>query len=145
MLKLMSSNALFLGAPWFVAIFQLPQKFQFVNGISPLGAGIRLMPFTFAAPIGSMISAIIAGKLKVPPIYIVIFASMLQVIGFVLLSTLPASSRIIAAQYGYEVIAGFGCGINISTLVLMTPFSVQKQDNGEILLYLPIFFRAAWS
>lgn len=92
------------------------------------------MPFTFAAPIGSIIAAVIAGKLKVPPIYIVIFASMLQVIGFVLLSTLPASPRLVAAQYGYEVIAGFGCGINISTLVLMTPFSVQKRDNGEISL-----------
>lgn len=79
-----------------------------------------------------MSSAIIAGKFKVPPIYLVIFASILQVIGFVLLSTVPASAKLVPAQYGYEVIAGFGCGINVSTLILMTPFSVQKRDNGEI-------------
>jgi hypothetical protein len=124
-------NALFLGAPWFVAIFQLPQKLQIVNGVSPLQAGIRLMPFTFAAPVGSMVSALIAGKMKIPPIYIVLFASVLQVIGFSLLSTLPASSELLPAQSGYEVIAGFGSGINISLLMLMTPFSVKSKDKGQ--------------
>ena len=93
------------------------------------------MPFTFAAPLGSMLSALIAGKFKVPPLYIVIVASILQVIGFVLLSTLPASAKLIPAQYGYEIIAGFGCGINISLLVLMTPFSVEEQDNGEFFYF----------
>ena len=132
-------NALFLGAPWFVSIFQLPQKFQVVNGASPLGAGIRLMPFTFAAPIGSVISSLIAGKLKVPPIYLVVFASILQVVGFALLSTLPASPQVIPAQYGYEIIAGFGCGINISLLILMTPFSVESQDKGALLTLLQRF------
>lgn len=101
-----------------------------MNGLSPLNAGIRLMPFTFAAPVGSVISAMVAGKIKLPPIYIVIFASILQVIGFVLLSTLPASSRLDHAQYGYEIIAGFGCGVNISLLLLMTPFTVEPRDKG---------------
>lgn len=73
----------------------------------------------------------IAGKLKVPPIYLVLIASTLQVIGFTLLSTLPTSGDfILHAQYGYEVIAGFGVGVNISTLMLMTPFSVEKRDQG---------------
>ena len=88
------------------------------------------MPFTFAAPIGSAVSSIVIGKAKVPPIYAVLFASVIQVVGFSLLSTLPASSELIPAQYGYEVIAGFGCGINISTLVLMTPFCVEPRDKG---------------
>ncbi len=124
------SNAFFLGAPFNVAIFSIPQRFQIVNGTSPLGAGIRLLPFTCATPIGSIISSMIAGKAKVPPIYLVIAASCLQVVGFSLLSTLPVVKHISTAQYGYEVIAGFGVGINISTLVLMTPFSVQKRDQG---------------
>ena len=73
----------------------------------------------------------LASKIKVPPIYLVIAASLLQVVGFSLLSILPVSKTISAAQYGYEVIAGFGVGVNISTLVLMTPYSVQKRDQGE--------------
>lgn len=101
------------------------------------------MPFTFAAPIGSIVSALIAGKMKVPPIYIVIFASMLQVVEFVLLTTLPASSKLLANQYDYKIIAGFGCGINISLLVLMTPFSVKTQDNDKFCLSSNISWRDA--
>ncbi len=94
-------------------------------------AGVRLLPFSVASPIGSIASSLIAGKLKIPPIYLVIGASSLQVIGFALLSTLPATSDTLTAQYGYEAIAGFGCGVNISLLMLMTPFSIEKRDQGK--------------
>ncbi|KAL9035080.1 MAG: hypothetical protein Q9214_006754 [Letrouitia sp. 1 TL-2023] len=125
--------AFFLGAPFFVAVFQIPQRSQIVNGVAPLMAGVRLLPFSIASPIGSIVSSEIAGKIKIPPIYLVIGASSLQVIGFALLSTLPVSTATSKAQYGYEVIAGFGCGVNISTLMLMTPFSVEKRDQGKWL------------
>ena len=130
-------NAIFPGGPWFASIFQLPQRFQIVYGTSPLGAGIRLMPFTFAAPLGSAASALIAGKLKVPPIYLVMCASALHVIGFVMLSTLSFTPNVTAAHYGYEVVAGLGCGINISLLILMTPFSIEKRDQGMLVSYFP--------
>lgn len=89
------------------------------------------MPFTFSAPVGSVVSAIVAKKARVPLIYIILFASSLQVIGFVLLSTLPTTTELVAAQTGYEIIAGFGCGINISLLVLIIPFAVKSSDKGE--------------
>lgn len=129
-------NALFLGGPFFVAIFQLPQRSQIVANVSPLMAGVRLLPFTVSAPLGSIVASIVAGKAKIPPIYLVIGASSLQVIGFTLLSTLPITNRTSQAQYGYEVIAGFGCGVNISTLMLMTPFSVEKRDQGTYVARL---------
>lgn len=125
-------NAIFLGAPWFVTIFQLPQRLQVVNGTSPLAAGIRFIPFTLAAPLGSVAAPTIAKVGKVPPIYLVVFASVIQVIGFALLSTLPTSQSIAPAQYGYEILAGFGCGINITLLILMTPFSVEERDKGTL-------------
>ncbi|ROW15682.1 hypothetical protein VPNG_02121 [Cytospora leucostoma] len=126
-------SAVFLGGPWFCAIFQLPQRFQIVNSLSPLEAGVRLIPFTLAAPIGSIVSAALAKTAKIPPIYLVIFAAVLQVIGFALLSTLPKTHHVAAAQYGYQIIAGFGCGINISLLLVMMPFRVQERDKGESL------------
>lgn len=115
-----------------MTIFQLPQRFIVVDQVSTLNAGIRLIPFTLASPFGSAISAAVAGKAKIPPIHIVIFASALQVVGFALLSTLPTSSVTTNAQYGYQVIAGFGVGINISTLVIMTPYMVEPRDKGEL-------------
>ena len=112
-----------------MTIFQLPQKFQLVHGTSALQAGIRLMPFTFAAPIGSIISSIIS-KLKVPVIYLVLSSAIFQMIGFSLLATLPESSHIPPRMYGYQVIAGFGCGMNISNLILIVPFTVEFRDKG---------------
>ncbi|TVY80405.1 MFS thioclapurine efflux transporter tcpA [Lachnellula suecica] len=129
----MIGNAFFLGGPWFVTVFQLPQRFQVVNDVSPLQAGIRLVPFTLACPLGSIISAVAAGKYKVPPIYMVIFASVMQIIGFSLISTLPTTAHTRAAEYGYQIIAGFGVGINISLLIMMTPFCVEARDKSVAL------------
>ena len=122
-------NALFLGAPFNVVIFLIPQRFQVVNGTSPLGAGTRLLPFTCACPIGSIAASILSKK-KVPPIYLVIAGSCLQVLGFALLSTAPTAMHMSRAQYGYQSIAGTGVGINIITLILMAPFCVEKRDRG---------------
>ena len=122
---------MFLGGPWFVSVFQLPQKFQIVHGSSGLRAGIQTMPFTFAAPLGSAFSSMAAGKLRIPVVYVVLCAGVLQVIGYALLASLPASTKIVAREYGYQVIAGFGCGINISTLLLIVPFVVEGRDKGE--------------
>ncbi|KAK9413398.1 putative Major facilitator superfamily (MFS) profile domain-containing protein [Seiridium unicorne] len=127
-------NAFFLGSAWFCTIFQLPQRMQIVNGISPVQAGLQFIPFTLAAPLGSVIAPTIAKMTKIPPIYLVLFAALCQVIGLALISTLPNSRAIIKAQYGYEIIAGFGCGINITLLVLMTPFCVQERDKGMSFL-----------
>ncbi|KAM0308687.1 hypothetical protein ACHAO8_009778 [Botrytis cinerea] len=137
----MTLNALFLGGPWFVTIFQLPQRFQVVDGISALDAGFKLIPFTVLAPVGSVISAVLAGKVKVPPIYLVLIASCIQVIGFALLSTLPIAAAVSSAQYGYQVIAGFGVGINISTLILMTPYSVADPRDKSVALGCVTQFR----
>ncbi|KAG9201297.1 hypothetical protein G6514_005845 [Epicoccum nigrum] len=125
----MTINALSLGAVWITGVFQLPQRFQIVHGLSPIAAGVRVMAYTGAAPISSIITAIIAKK-GVPPIYLVLGASCLQIVGFSLLGSLPPATAISKAQYGYQVIAGFGCGTNISLLTLMTPFSVSEQDNA---------------
>jgi hypothetical protein len=121
----------FLGGPFSVAIFQIPQRYQVVNGATPLMAGVRLLPFTFACPIASILSAMIAGKTKVPVLYMVIVAACLQIVGFGLLTTLPTTREISKAQYGYQVLAGLGTGVNISTLQMMVPYSVPKKDQGE--------------
>jgi hypothetical protein len=89
------------------------------------------MPFTFMAPFGSAIVSTVAGKLKVPVVYIVIVSGVLQTLGFGLLASLPTATEIPARIYGFQIIAGFGCGINISTLLLLVPFVVETRDKGE--------------
>ncbi|KAF2468805.1 uncharacterized protein BDR25DRAFT_230526 [Lindgomyces ingoldianus] len=65
----------FFGGTWFVVVFHLPQMVQIAHGTSALQAGVRPMPFTFAALIGSIVTSTLAGKRKVPPVYILIAAA----------------------------------------------------------------------
>jgi hypothetical protein len=127
-------NGLFLGGPWFVAVFQLPQRFQLIYGSSGTMAGVQTMPFTFAAPVGTAIASVLIGKFKVPVLFVVLLSGILQTIGFSLMATLPTDGNVPARIYGFQVIAGFGCGINISTLILLVPFVVQSRDKGQLNL-----------
>ena len=116
------------GAPFTVAVIQIPLKFQAVYGLSPLGAGIRLLPFAISSPIGSGVAAALAGRAKVPPVHILLGGSAVQIVGFTLLSVNPTTQNLDHAQYGYEAIAGFAVGVNLACLILLTPFSVEKRD-----------------
>lgn len=74
----------------------------------------------------------VAGKVKIPPIFLIMIGSGLQIVGFALLSTLTISEVVPASQYGFQVIAGFGVGINLSTLLLITPDSISEPaDKGN--------------
>ncbi|KAI1264505.1 putative efflux pump antibiotic resistance protein [Xylariaceae sp. FL1019] len=119
-----------LGGPMTVTNFQLPQRFQLVNHLSALDAGVRVVPFGGAIPIGTILAANILNKTKTPPIFIVLAGAVLQVIGFALMATLPYTPYIPAKMYGFQILAGFGAGANYQTLYLMIPFVVQPRDRA---------------
>lgn len=77
-----------------------------------------------------MVVTAIAGKFKIPPLYLVIFASICQTVGFGLLATVPVTEKILVSQYGYQALAAFGCGANMTLLTIMTPYVVTKKDAG---------------
>lgn len=113
-------------------MFIIPQRFQLVYGTSGLNAGVRLIPFTITIPFGAILASILAGKLKIPALYIVISGSILQIIGFSLLGTLPSTLEIPARIYGGEFIAGLGGGINFALLFVMIPFVNESRDRGML-------------
>ncbi|TGJ78863.1 hypothetical protein E0Z10_g9909 [Xylaria hypoxylon] len=120
----------FLGGPFVISVYQLPQRFQLVNGLSGLDAGVRLIPFTFASPVGTGFAATISGRLKIPPIWIILVGAVLQVIGFALLGTLPITTDLLPRTYGFEIIAGFGCGMNLALLFVIVPQVSEKRDRA---------------
>jgi hypothetical protein len=122
-----TSQAFLLGVPFTVLVIDLPQRFQAVNGLSALSAGVRLLPYAILAPIGSLVSNIIFTRRRAPLLLLCAGAS-LQLLGLVLLATLPVTISVPASQYGFEAIAGFGVGITFGTLVIITPSSVEPRD-----------------
>lgn len=121
----------FVGFPYNVVVISLPQRLQTVSGMSPIGAGIRLMPYTFSGSLAALAANITAGKTKMPLIYMFLFGALLQVLGLGLLSRLPTNNPVPAAMYGYEILTGVGFGVTFAILMLGTPFVVEKRDLGE--------------
>jgi len=122
-----------VGVPFNVVTIALPQRFQAVSRVSPLGSGIRLIPYSTVAAMFSALANIASSRGKVPPIYLLLFGGVLHVIGLALLSTLPQTTHFPAAGYGYEALAGAGVGITFGILILITPFMVETRDIGKFI------------
>ncbi|KAI1402311.1 major facilitator superfamily domain-containing protein [Hypoxylon fuscum] len=123
-------SILLIGGPQVVSIFQLPQRFQLVHGLSGVEAGVRVIPFTITATFGIMVSSTVASKFKIAPVYIALVGSCISVVGFALLGTLPFSEDIPPQIYGYEILAGFGWGTNWAVLFIMVPFVISGRDKA---------------
>ncbi|KAI1740696.1 putative multidrug resistance protein fnx1 [Xylaria scruposa] len=123
-------NFILLGGPTVICMFILPQRFQLVYGTSGLDAGVRLIPFSAVIPIGSIFASVLGGKHKVPPVYLLLLGSALQILGFALIGTLPSTLEIPSRIYGFQIIAGWGCGINFSLLFILIPLINEKRDGA---------------
>ena len=125
------SNSFLSGVCLTVLVIQLPQRFQSVNGTSPLGAGVHVLPYTMFSPLGSIIAAQLMSKYKVPPAGLLALGGIFQTVGIVLLSTLSQTKNIQPAQYGYQILAGLGNGISVAITTLLIPPAVEKRDLGK--------------
>lgn len=126
-------SLLFLGGPIIVTYFSLPERFQLVYSLSGLDAGVRLIPFALIVPFGTGVATAVARRFRIPAIFILLIGSCLQVTGFALLGTLPRSIDIPHQIYGFEILAGFGCGMNFTPLFLIIPQTVDPRDKGKLV------------
>lgn len=120
-----------------VTNLQIPQRFQLVSGLSSLDAGVRLIPFGVGLSAGTILSANVAKRFKVPAVYCVIVGALLQIVGYALLGSSGSYIDIPPAVYAYLVIAGLGCGISFQILILTVPAVAEKRDHGKS----PLAFR----
>lgn len=119
-------------------LINLPQRFQAVDGATPFEAGLRLLPLLLASPVATAVTGQLASKFNVPPFYLLLFATSLQVLGIGLSSSVRFTSG--NEMFGYEVIMGFGFGMGLVSLIIYTPMVVDRADMGTCrtpLLYLP--------
>ena len=67
----------FTGFPFMVVIVNLPQRFQAIDVVSPLFAGIYLLPLLLCSPLASGLSGYLVSNLKIPPFYLIVTGSIL--------------------------------------------------------------------
>ena len=125
-------NAFFAGFPFTSLVVNIPQRFQAVNGSTPTRAGISLLPLLLMTPFASGLSGYLVSnqKLRVPPLYLVLLGSCLQLIGVGLDSSISTDvgAGIQKVQYAYEVLMGLGFGLVLSSLLTFIPLVVEKKD-----------------
>lgn len=101
-----------------------------VNGLSPLAAAVRLLSFGAFVPTGSAVAGALMGRPKIPPCWIVLFGSILQLFGTIFLSRIGTSYQVEATQYGCQILIGTGVGFVNAGLILLVPYAMQKRDLG---------------
>ncbi|CAG8253813.1 unnamed protein product [Penicillium salamii] len=117
------------GCPWNVVIVYLAQRFQLLNQLSPLEAGIRIIPYTAVATVMTIITCLMSRKARIPVIYFALSGSILHTVGNLLLSSqVQQASSFFTAGYGYQAMAGAGVGISLGILTLATPYVVETKD-----------------
>ncbi|KAI0899079.1 major facilitator superfamily domain-containing protein [Annulohypoxylon nitens] len=121
-------GAFLVGAPMTISSIQLPQRYQLVNESSPLGAGVKFLAYGVPFPVGVVITSVLAGKFRLPFVYIICLGTVLQIVGFALLSTTPSTVDAWPGQFGYSVIAGLGTGITGGLYNFLNPLSIDKKE-----------------
>ncbi|HET9288574.1 MAG TPA: DHA2 family efflux MFS transporter permease subunit [Gaiella sp.] len=113
----------------FGSIFLLAQFFQTVQGYSPLGAGLRILPWTlapmFIAPIAGALSDRISPKLIIGT-GLSLQAVALAWIGLVSTPTVPYSSLIVPF-----VVAGVGMALFFAPVANVVLSAVRPHEEGQ--------------
>ncbi|KAI0165367.1 major facilitator superfamily domain-containing protein [Hypoxylon sp. FL1284] len=106
----------------------LPFRAQTVLGSAPLDAGIKLLPFALAMPVGYVVVASLTKRIRTPSLYYGLVGQVLQIIGLALLSVITPSQTAWSGIYGFQVLLGFGLGFSFATSMLLAPIVVERKD-----------------
>jgi EmrB/QacA subfamily drug resistance transporter len=117
-----------VGFALFGSVVYIPLFLQVVNGASPTGSGLRLVPLM----VGLLTTSIISGRLitrtgryKIFPI----IGTAVMVVGLLLLSTMNAKTTSLQSS-AYMLIVGLGLGSTMQVLVLAVQNAVDYRDLG---------------
>ncbi|OIW35580.1 MFS general substrate transporter [Coniochaeta ligniaria NRRL 30616] len=129
------------GFVMFLAIVHIPMRAQIVNLYDAVKAGILLLPLMGSMAVGSMLGGAVSSK-KNNTFWTLNIASILTLVGSGLLSTLGETISPEPKQWGFEVILGFGLGLNMSTATFITSLQVKFEYHAVsqgILAQLRVF------
>ena len=119
----------FLHGATFAAAFFITQEFQLARGYSPLGTGLRLLPF-FATP---MIVSPLAGTLsdRIGRRPIMVAGLMLQALGYVWVATRGSLATSWIELDGALLVAGIGISMALPTVPTTVLDAVAPQEMGK--------------
>ena len=124
-----AANTLLTGFGFFVVIYNIPLRLQGVNAQSPVQAGIALLPLLGSSALGSFVSGGLSFKKDMLG-WTSIFGSALMALGTGLLSTLENSPQVPSKLYGFQVFAGLGFGLAVSSASMLANFECELEHHA---------------
>ncbi|PYH93320.1 hypothetical protein BO71DRAFT_441811 [Aspergillus ellipticus CBS 707.79] len=128
MLAMFSSGVLL-----YVAIIEIPQRFQIVNGLSAECSGILLLPMTLVTPFSATAAGIIAGKKPRRSECLTLVGTTFSLVGTVLMGLLPTGYSVPEEQYAYQVILGVGLGLIMPSVFMILRLGISQERLGSAI------------
>ena len=118
-----------MGSVFFIITINLPQRFQVVNGLSPLSAGIRLLALSVVVPFGAGFSAQLIERFHLAPLFLLLAGGGLQILALALMTSLSVEAlNVPVTIYVYQILLGLGLGSSLGAVILMTTITFQSRD-----------------
>jgi MFS family permease len=113
----------------FGSIFLLSQYFQIVQGLNPLDAGLRILPWTATPVIVAPIAGWASGRIGGRPILAAGLA--LQGIGLAWIAALISTSVPYSSLVPAFVVSGAGMGLFFAPIANVVLSAVPREDEGK--------------
>ncbi|KAJ0285904.1 hypothetical protein Brms1b_008524 [Colletotrichum noveboracense] len=124
----------FIGFPFVTILFIIPQRAQAVYGLNPVQSSLSVLPLLLTSPFATAISGVLTSNYNVPPAYLILIGSVIQLIGVGLSISIPLTGdHIYASQYGFEAVMGVGFGLTLSTVLTLGQLIVSKENAGIVM------------
>ncbi|ESK83651.1 drug resistance subfamily [Moniliophthora roreri MCA 2997] len=115
-----------LGAGLYTHTIFLPQRMQVVDSLSPIAAGVRMLPLLlllgFLSPFAG--ASVMIMKSYRPLMWI---SASVGSVGAGMLSTLALPTNF-SQVYGFETLVGFSIGVTITVSTIIIQFCVERRD-----------------
>lgn len=117
------------GFVYYIAVVNIPQRFQIVSGISPIMSGVRLIPMLVFSGIGAVVGGLANARRNYTS-YTLAVASAFQVLGYGLMTTIGQSTVVPAKQYGFQIFLGLGFGMSMAAATQMMNMQAEPELLG---------------
>ena len=114
------------GFTFYIAVVNLPQRFQIVDHNSPVIAGVKLLPMMVSSAVGSLTAGALNSKRNLT-MYTLIVASAFQILGYGLMITLGDASPTPSKQYGFQVFLGLGFGMTMPAVTIVGQLHPERK------------------
>ncbi|KAK6532583.1 hypothetical protein TWF281_006766 [Arthrobotrys megalospora] len=122
-----------IGAPIYMTIINIPQRYQIVNGVSPIRSGVLLLPMLVVSPVMSLLPGLaLKSHWNYVP-YGFAVGGALSVAGSAGLGVLGEGINIEPKTYGFLALLGAGMGLVMPIGVMMVKFICDSKDEAVAL------------